>query len=80
MSEANLRSRVIAPAAERAGLGKLTPCGLRHTGISLRLQQGLTVWEVAEITGTSPSMIRKTYGHLNKHALQEKIDRLASLG
>lgn len=75
-----LRKSIIQRAGRMVGLDWIVPYTLRHSGISLRLQQGLTDWEVAKITGTSPTMIRKTYGHIAEHELQEKLDRLASLG
>jgi integrase len=78
VSQANFRKRVFQPAAVRVGLDPVpTVHDLRHTGISLWLQRGLTPFEVAKMVGhTDLRMIEKRYGHLYVDALQKKIDAL----
>lgn len=42
---------------------KLTYYSLRHFGITMRLRVGVSIWDVAELAGTSVSHIEKHYGH-----------------
>jgi integrase len=55
-------------AREIAALGpEVTPHVLKHTCATLMLQNGVTIWDVAGVLGTSEAVIRKTYGH---HAVE----------
>lgn len=47
----------------RHGFAKVTPHVLRHTRITLLLQAGVSVWDVAALVGASPDMIQEVYGH-----------------
>jgi integrase len=49
----------------------------RHTAISTLLMLGVDVPTVAELTGTSPEMIYRHYGHLLDSHLQSAAERLA---
>lgn len=51
------------------GVPRLTYC-FRHTYVTLRLQEGVDVYFLAEQMGTSEAMIESHYGHVNtiKHA------------
>jgi integrase len=81
ISQSNLRKRVLQPAAERLQIEGFTTYDLRHTAISLWLMRGLTPFEVSKMVGhATVGMIEQRYGHLYQDALQEKIDRLATLG
>ena len=81
ISQSNLRKRVLQPAAERLRIEGFTTYDLRHTAISLWLMRGLTPFEVSKMVGhATVGMIEQRYGHLYQDALQEKIDRLATLG
>ncbi len=80
IGQANLRKRILQPAAERVGIEGFTTYDLRHTAISLWLMRGLSPWEVSRMVGhTTVGMIEQRYGHLYEHALQEKIDRLTAV-
>lgn len=64
------------------GHNRLTNYRFRHTAISTLLMHGVDVTTVAELTGTSPDIIYKSYGHiLDGHlgqaaeALQRKLSR-----
>ncbi len=53
-------SRVV----QGAGMGKeVTPHILRHTCATWALQEGIEVWDVAALLGTSVGQIERTYGH-----------------
>ena len=43
----------------------IVPYSLRHFMITQRIMAGLSLRQVADICGTSVSMIEKTYWHLN---------------
>jgi integrase len=62
LTEANLREGA-------QGVPRSTYC-FRHTYATLRLQEGVDVYFLAEQMGTSVNMIEKHYGHVNtiKHA------------
>jgi integrase len=80
IGQANLRKRILQPAAERVGIDGFTTYDLRHTAISLWLMRGLSPWEVSRMVGhATVAMIEQRYGHLYEHALQEKIDRLTGV-
>ena len=51
---------------------KTTPHGFRHYRITEWLSAGMRVDDVADMVGTSPKEIRKTY----RHWIQEEEDRL----
>ncbi len=81
ISQANLRKRVLQPAARRVGIEGFVTYDLRHTAISLWLMRGLTPWEVAKMVGhVNLKMIEQRYGHLYEHELQKKIDRVGVAG
>ncbi len=53
-----------ASTAREAGLGReVTPHTLKHTAITWMLWEGLSIWDVAENTGTSAKTIEQVYGH-----------------
>jgi integrase len=56
--------RAFADAATDAGVPKARPYDLRHSYISLLIQQGATVVEVARQAGHAPTMTLSTYAHL----------------
>ena len=52
----------------------------RHTYISQAIRDGVTVLEVARLTGTSVQMIQKHYGHLvQQDALRERLAKVQML-
>src|SRR4051812_9040859 len=60
----NWRRRHYRPGAEACGLGP-RPYDLRHSFASLRIQEGrLTIVELAEQLGHSPTMTLNTYAHV----------------
>lgn len=59
----NWRHRAFADAAAHAGTPKARPYDLRHSYISLLIQQGATVVEVARQAGHAPTMTLSTYAH-----------------
>jgi integrase len=62
-------------ARELAGLGPdVTPHTLKHTCVTLMLQNGVSTWSVAGLLGTSEAMIRKVYGHHAIDYLRDAAD------
>jgi integrase len=60
--------RAWAGARAMAALGpEVTPHVLKHTCATLMLQNGVSIWDVAGVLGTSEAVIRTTYGH---HAIE----------
>jgi integrase len=68
--EANNRT----PRFRDEGADKLVNYRWRHTAASELLMRGIDIPTVAELLGTSPEMIQRTYGHL----LDEHLARAAS--
>jgi integrase len=60
----NWRKRVYAPAAADAKLDASRPYDLRHTFCSLLIAEGLSVVEIAQQAGHSPTMTLATYAHV----------------
>jgi hypothetical protein len=60
----NWRKRKFAPAACAAGLVSARPYDLRHSFVSLLIQEGLSVVEVARQAGHSPEECLRTYTHV----------------
>ena len=60
----NWRKRKYAPAARAAGLQSARPYDLRHSFVSLLIQEGLSVVEVARQAGHSPEECLRTYAHV----------------
>ncbi len=59
------RRRHFAPAAERAGLGALSPNALRHTAAAWAISLGGTVYDVQRMLGhAKPSITLDVYGDL----------------
>jgi len=59
------------------GNERLVMYSARHGKITEMLRNGVSIWEVAEQTGTSAKMIKKHYGHfdeLERKALREKLE------
>ena len=54
---------------------KMTPHGFRHYRISEWLAAGIRVDDVADMVGTSPEEIRKTYRHWIKEA-EDRLDEV----
>lgn len=63
-----------------AGHDRLTNYRFRHTAISTLLMLGVDVPTVAELTGTSPEMIYKFYGHLLDQHLASAAEKLIGSG
>lgn len=53
----------------------MTPHGFRHYRITELLAEGVRVEDVADIVGTSPKEIRKTYRHWIKEA-EDRLDEV----
>jgi integrase len=60
----NWRRPLFAPAAAAAGLERIRPYDLRHSFVSLLLDEGASVVEVARQAGHSPTMALSTYAHV----------------
>jgi integrase len=60
----NWRKRVYAAVAGDAGLNAPRPYDLRHAFCSLLIAEGLSVVEIAQQAGHSPTMTLETYGHV----------------
>jgi integrase len=73
----NFRRNVFDAAAERAGVGDVTPHGLRHSAASLAIAAGATVVLVQRMLGhSSPSVTLDVYSHLFADDLDTVADRL----
>jgi integrase len=73
----NFRRRTFDPAAERAGLGGLTPHELRHTAASLAVSAGANVKAVQRMLGhASAAMTLDVYSGLFDDDLDGLADRL----
>jgi integrase len=64
----------IARAAERAGLGEVTPHVLKHTAITWAVMNGLGVEDAAEFFDTSPETIRRHYWHHSPHHQERALE------
>jgi integrase len=60
----NWRKRKYVPAAPAAGLESPRPYDLRHSFVSLLIQEGYSVVEVARQAGHSPEECLRTYAHV----------------
>jgi integrase len=60
----NWRKRKFVPAARTAGLESPRPYDLRHSFVSLLIQEGCSVVEVARQAGHSPEECLRTYAHV----------------
>lgn len=60
----NWRRRVYQPAAEAVGIESRRPYDLRHSFVSLLIQEGVSIVEVARQAGHSPEECLKTYAHV----------------
>jgi integrase len=68
--------RRAAVVVREEGDNRLVNYRWRHTAISTLLMHGVDVATVAELTGTSPDMIYKHYGHLLDSHLQVAAEKL----
>ena len=59
----NWRTRRFRPATARAGLSDVRPYDLRHSFVSLLIQAGASVIDVARQAGHSPEECLRTYAH-----------------
>ena len=59
-----------------SGLDRVHNYRWRHTAISTLLRQGVDVPTIAELMGTGPAMIYRTYGHLLSDHLARAAERL----
>jgi integrase len=59
----NWRVRIFRPAAAAAGVDRPRPYDLRHSFVSLLIQEGVSVVEVARQAGHSPEECLRTYAH-----------------
>jgi integrase len=75
----NFRRREWGPAIVSAGITKPARIyDLRSTFISNALASGLTIFEVARISGTSTAMVESRYGALLDSARESLLERLDS--
>jgi len=49
---------------------------MRHTYISESIAQGIDVYTVAKMTGTSTAIIEKHYGHITNNIV-ERLDKVS---
>lgn len=68
----NWRRRIFNPAAKAAGVSAPRPYDLRHSFVSLMLAEGVSVVEIAEEVGNSPSVCLNTYGHVIRELKGQK--------
>jgi integrase len=62
--------KAFAHACARACIAGVTPHTLKHTYITWALRSGVSIWDVAGLTNTSPDTIEKHYGHHAKDRLK----------
>jgi integrase len=60
----NWRKRAFRPATVAAGVGGARPYDLRHSFVSLLIQEGVSIVEVARQAGHSPEECLRTYAHV----------------
>lgn len=60
----NWRNRVFRPLAEAVGLAESRPYDLRHSFVSLLIQEGVSALEVARQVGNSPAVTLDVYAHV----------------
>lgn len=58
------RKRAFRPAAQAAGLTGARPYDLRHSFVSLLINEGVSIVEVARQAGHSPEECLRTYAHV----------------
>ncbi|MDX5591972.1 site-specific integrase [Pseudovibrio sp. SPO723] len=63
-------------AVKRAGLKRVTPHTLRHTRVSLLVQAGEKISDVAEYMAMSFQTLEKVYAHFNKAHIRKMARRL----
>lgn len=64
-------------AADRAGLGEITPHVFKHTAITWMMQNGVDPWDVSGFTGTSLNTIIRVYGHHSPDYLNSAADGIS---
>lgn len=78
----NWRSRRFQPAARAAGLSVARPYDLRHTFVSLLIEEGRSPIYAASQAGHSPSMCLNTYAHVFAEYVEDHglaaVERIAS--
>ncbi|PRF94876.1 hypothetical protein C6Q19_04105 [Burkholderia cenocepacia] len=65
-------------AREAVNMPKAVIYYFRHTHISESISQGIDVYTIAKLTGTSVEMIEKNYGHLTDDIV-ERLNRVSIL-
>jgi len=60
----NWRLRDWYPALDATGIERRAPYYLRHTFATMALAAGISIFELARLTGASVKVIDRTYGHL----------------
>ncbi|AWB95402.1 hypothetical protein DCE93_06805 [Agromyces badenianii] len=65
--------------AKDAGLPQIGLHDLRHTALSLLLEQGVPVPVVARIAGHDPSVTMRTYAHAQHDATRAAVNALGTL-
>lgn len=67
----------IADVYRRAGIKVRAPRHIaRHTFASWLLQNGVSIYEVAQLIGDTVAMVEKTYGHMQPKHLMKSINKL----
>ena len=72
-------SHVFAAHVKAARLPPIRLHDLRHTALSLLLQQGVPVHVVAKLAGHDPSVTLRTYAHAQDAAVRAAVDQLGAL-
>ena len=68
-----------ARLAKRAGLPPIRLHDVRHSALSIMLEQGTSVPVVAKIAGHDPSVTMRTYAHAQEEATRRAVDALGAL-
>jgi integrase len=78
LDPSNVR-RTFARIGEKAGIGGAIPYLLRHTGVSLLIDHGATIEEVADLTGSDPRTLYRHYRHRVRPVVSVAAERMDAL-
>jgi integrase len=78
LDPSNVR-RTFTAIARKAGLDRGFPYLMRHTGVSVLLDAGASIEEVADLTGDSPTTLYRHYRHKVRPVATVAAERMASV-
>jgi integrase len=78
LDPSNVR-RTFARIGKKAGIEGAIPYLLRHTGVSLLIDNGATIEEVADLTGSDPRTLYRHYRHRVRPVVTVAAERMDSI-